>query len=77
MKRLPGYLLITLLTFCFGAQTNWLARAAGDGGITDCACTSVQCSVLTVVDHPIIALAHPVETWELLSKARWRDRWRP
>jgi hypothetical protein len=77
MKRRAGYLLITLFTFCFGTQTDWFARAAGEGGITDCACTSVQCAVLSAVDYPAIAITHPVETWERLSNARWRDRWRP
>ncbi len=74
MKRITLYLIIGFLAFTFGVWFDLYAREPRQS-IPDCNCTSVQCRVLVVADHPDFLLRHPVETWRLMLTARWRDGW--
>ena len=75
MRRYLLYIAVAFTTLYLGALLDFYARETRDRGVTDCFCTSVQCRVLHVIDHPIYAITRPAETWELLRTTRWRDSW--
>jgi hypothetical protein len=76
MRRLLSYVAVMLLTFYFGTWLNlYVHEIPSSLGITDCACTGVRCRVLFVIDHPVTAITHPQESWEMLLTARWKDGW--
>ena len=76
MRRLPLYLGIMFMAFYFGTWVNlYVHEMPSSLDISDCACTGVRCRVLFVADEPVTALTHPMESWELLRTARWKDGW--
>ena len=75
MRRFLIYIATALMTLYFGSWLDGYVREPRNRVITDCFCTSVQCRVLTVIDHPVLALSHPIDAYDFISAARWKDGW--
>jgi hypothetical protein len=68
MRRRTLLLAAGLSAFFAGASLDYQLRKPGP--FPDCACMSLKCRLVSVADHPLSSLSHPLETIELLRKAR-------
>ncbi len=68
MRRRTILLAVGLSAFFVGASLDYQLRKPGPH--LDCARVSLRCRLVSVADHPLISLSHPLETLDMLRAAR-------
>ena len=66
MVRILLSLLISLATFSIGLSLDKYLRTR-NSGITDCFCMTLKCRAITLAEHPLIVVRHPLEAVTYLT----------